>query len=39
MDVIRWDPADAPTTAALHEVFKAAQLADEPIERVSGSPP
>jgi GNAT superfamily N-acetyltransferase len=32
MDVIRWDPADASTAAALHEVFKAAQLADDPIE-------
>ena len=32
MDVIQWDPADSATAAALHEVWAAAQLADDPVE-------
>jgi GNAT superfamily N-acetyltransferase len=32
MRVIQWDPADTGTAAALYEVWKAAHLADEPIE-------
>jgi GNAT superfamily N-acetyltransferase len=30
--LVRWDPADAETTAALYAVHKAAHLADEPVE-------
>src|ERR1700677_2753606 len=32
MRVLRWDPADTGTAAKLYEVYRAAQLRDEPIE-------